>query len=86
MCLMAGRKGKWWRGNLLQHHYVPNTAIGSTAINSTLVRFQTGTYMYVSVQKDTAGDILLNKVAKVTEANIEVTNVSPCFKLDLAFC
>lgn len=74
--LTCDRKGKWWLGNLLQHHYIPNTAIQLSSINSTLSRFQTGTYLFVSAQRDADDDVYLNGVANVTEANIPVTNVS----------
>ncbi|KAI0156899.1 FAS1 domain-containing protein [Xylariaceae sp. FL1272] len=70
----ATAKGKWWLGNLLVHHYVPNTALSSTSFNSTLLRFQTGSYLYVSAQ--VVGDeIVLNKAATITERDITgVTN------------
>ncbi|ETS86072.1 hypothetical protein PFICI_04097 [Pestalotiopsis fici W106-1] len=66
-------KGKWWLGNLLQHHYVPNTELKSSAFNSTALRFQTGSFLYIGAQVD--GDQLrLNNASTVTEADIPVTN------------
>ncbi|RYO88597.1 hypothetical protein DL766_007240 [Monosporascus sp. MC13-8B] len=67
-------KGKWWLGNLLQHHYVPNTALKSTAFNATLQRFQTGSYLYVGAQV-ASGQLMLNNASAVVEADIEITNV-----------
>ncbi|RYP58455.1 hypothetical protein DL769_008946 [Monosporascus sp. CRB-8-3] len=77
----ATPKGKWWLGNLLQHHYVPNTALKSTVFNATLQRFQTGSYLYVGALM-ASGQLMLNNASAVVEADIEVTNVSPrlpCF-------
>jgi hypothetical protein len=67
-------KGKWWLGNLLQHHYVPNSALKSTAFNNTLLRLQTGSFLYVGAQT-VSGQIILNHAAAVVEADIPVTNV-----------
>ena len=71
----ATLKGKWWLGNLIQHHYVPNTALELSSFNSTELRFQTGSYLYVQAQLQN-DQLILNDVASVTEANIAVTNVS----------
>lgn len=38
--LIQHRKGKWWLGNTILHHYVPNSALTSTSFNATLQRFQ----------------------------------------------
>lgn len=38
--LMQHRKGKWWLGNTILHHYVPNSELTSTSFNATLRRFQ----------------------------------------------
>jgi hypothetical protein len=38
--LIQHRKGKWWLGNTILHHYVPNSALTSTGFNATLQRFQ----------------------------------------------
>lgn len=68
-------KGKWWLGNLIQHHYVPNAKLKTSDFSSTTTRLQTSTYLYVSAK--TAGEnLLLNNVATVTEGNLPVTNVS----------
>ncbi|KAF7539155.1 hypothetical protein G7054_g2383 [Neopestalotiopsis clavispora] len=66
-------KGKWWLGNLLQHHYVPNTELKSSAFNSTALRFQTGSFLYVGAQVD-GGQLRLNDASTVTEADIQLTN------------
>lgn len=38
--LIYYRKGKWWLGNTILHHYVPNSELKSTSFNETLQRFQ----------------------------------------------
>jgi hypothetical protein len=38
--LIEYRKGKWWLGNTILHHYVPNSEIESTSFNETMQRFQ----------------------------------------------
>nr|XP_036588878.1 beta-ig-h3 fasciclin [Colletotrichum truncatum]KAF6800520.1 beta-ig-h3 fasciclin [Colletotrichum truncatum] len=65
-------KGKWWLGNLMQHHYVPNTRLNTTVFNETTTRIQTGSYLYVGTQAK-GGKIWLNDVATITEGNLEVT-------------
>ncbi|KAL2793241.1 FAS1 domain-containing protein [Aspergillus keveii] len=66
-------KGKWWLGNTIIHHYVPNTILESSVFNETYQRFQTGTYLFVGAQ--TEGDeLVLNKVARVVESDIPITN------------
>ncbi|ORY58838.1 FAS1 domain-containing protein [Pseudomassariella vexata] len=65
-------KGKFWLGNVLQHHYVPNTKLNTTTFNSTYTRFQTGTYLFVGAQ--TVGDnVVLNKASTINEGNLPVT-------------
>ncbi|EEU34961.1 uncharacterized protein NECHADRAFT_78540 [Fusarium vanettenii 77-13-4] len=66
-------KGKWWLGNLIQHHYVPNAKLKTSDFNSTTIRLQTSTYLYVSA-KTVGEDLLLNSAATVTEGNLPVTN------------
>lgn len=68
-------KGKWWLGNLIQHHYVPNAKLKTSDFGSTTTRLQTSTYLYVSA-KTVNEDLILNSVATVTEGNLPVTNVS----------
>ncbi|KAF4779242.1 hypothetical protein HER10_EVM0002163 [Colletotrichum scovillei] len=66
-------KGKWWLGNLVQHHYVPNSQLLTSVFNETATRIQTGSYLYVGTQvKD--GQVWLNDVAAVTEGDLRVTN------------
>ncbi|PWY85534.1 FAS1 domain-containing protein [Aspergillus eucalypticola CBS 122712] len=66
-------KGKWWLGNTIIHHYVPNSEFTSAIFNETLQRFQTATYLFVSsqVQDET---VILNQVARVVESDIPVTS------------
>ncbi|EHK25770.1 uncharacterized protein TRIVIDRAFT_62437 [Trichoderma virens Gv29-8] len=68
----ATPKGKWWLGNLLQHHYVPNSQLMVKNFNTTYTRFQTGTFLFVGAQI-IDGNLTLNKVASVTEADIPLT-------------
>ncbi|KAK6068242.1 hypothetical protein SCUP234_10230 [Seiridium cupressi] len=68
-------KGRWWLGNLLQHHYVPNTAMTSQLFNSTALRFQTGSFLYVGARVE-QDRVRLNNASTITEADIIVTNVS----------
>lgn len=70
----ATPKGKWWLGNLLQHHYVPNSQLLVKNFNSTYTRFQTGTFLFVGAQI-VNGNLTLNKISTVTEADIPVTKV-----------
>ncbi|KAL1629889.1 hypothetical protein SLS56_005158 [Neofusicoccum ribis] len=66
-------KGIWWIGNVINHHYIPNSALKQDDFNATLSRVQTGSYLYIGTQliEDT---LTLNGVAKVVEADIAVTN------------
>ncbi|OBT60913.1 hypothetical protein VE03_10805 [Pseudogymnoascus sp. 23342-1-I1] len=69
----ATPKGKWWLGNLIQHHYVPNTQLKTSAFNTSSTRIQTGSFLYVGT-KIVGDQLVLNNVAAVTDANIPVTN------------
>ncbi|KAJ4991052.1 hypothetical protein SVAN01_03402 [Stagonosporopsis vannaccii] len=69
----ATPKGKWWLGNLLTHHYIPNTILTRDKFNETLSRLQTATYMYLSTQQ-IDGLVTINKVARITEADIPIGN------------
>jgi uncharacterized surface protein with fasciclin (FAS1) repeats len=71
----ATPKGKWWLGNLIQHHYVPNTQLKSSAFNNGYTRIQTGTFLYVGTQV-VDGQLMLNNVSAVTSADLPVTSVS----------
>ncbi|KAF3797210.1 hypothetical protein GCG54_00009180 [Colletotrichum gloeosporioides] len=65
-------KGKWWLGNLIQHHYIPNTQLNIGVFNETASRIQAGSYLYIGAQiKD--GTLWLNDVATVTEGDSRVT-------------
>ncbi|KFY91691.1 hypothetical protein V500_04510 [Pseudogymnoascus sp. VKM F-4518 (FW-2643)] len=69
----ATPKGKWWLGNLIQHHYVPNTQLKTSAFNTSSTRIQTGSFLYIGTQ--IVGDqLVLNNVSTVTDANHPVTN------------
>ncbi|OBT58043.1 hypothetical protein VE04_01408 [Pseudogymnoascus sp. 24MN13] len=69
----ATPKGKWWLGNLIQHHYIPNTQLKTSAFNTSSTRIQTGSFLYVGTQI-VGGQLLLNDVSVVTDANLPVTN------------
>lgn len=68
-------KGKWWTGQMLQHHYVPNSRLHTSNFTEEKTRIQMGSYLWASTQlKD--GDLVLNNVATVIEGDLPVTNVS----------
>ncbi|KAL0779242.1 hypothetical protein CaCOL14_003726 [Colletotrichum acutatum] len=68
-------KGKWWLGNLVQHHYVPNSQLLTSVFNETATRIQTGSYLYIGTQvKDGQGivhiiDRVLDPSAQLFEAD-----------------
>lgn len=68
-------KGKWWLGNLIQHHYVPNSRLKSSAFNSSYTRIQTGSFLYIGTQ-NVGSQLILNNVSTVTSADIPATSVS----------
>jgi uncharacterized surface protein with fasciclin (FAS1) repeats len=74
----ATLKGKWWLGNLFQHHYIPNTQLKSSAFNSSYTRIQTGSFLYVGTQV-LNGQLIQNNVSAVTSADLPVTSVSTPF-------
>ncbi|RAH71316.1 uncharacterized protein BO66DRAFT_437340 [Aspergillus aculeatinus CBS 121060] len=78
-------KGKWWLGNTLLSHYVPNTNLNSSSFNETYQRFQTASYLYVGSQVQD-GEIILNNVATVVEKDISVTKASLSWFGLLLFC
>ncbi|GIK01995.1 hypothetical protein Aspvir_006038 [Aspergillus viridinutans] len=65
-------KGKWWLGNSILHHYVPNTNLKSSNFNESYQQFQTATYLHVGAEIQD-GNLLLNKVATVVEKDIAIT-------------
>ncbi|CZR65749.1 uncharacterized protein PAC_15649 [Phialocephala subalpina] len=69
----ATPKGKWWLGNLIQHHYVPNSQLKTTSFNTSYTRIQTGSFLYVGTQI-VDGQLVLNNVSTVTGANLPVTS------------
>ncbi|KAF3055660.1 hypothetical protein GL218_06816 [Daldinia childiae] len=66
-------KGKWWLGNLVQHHYIPNSQLRVSSFSTNYTRVQTGTFLYVGAQV-VDKKLVLNRAATVTEADIPVTN------------
>lgn len=59
----------------MQPHYVPNSRLTTSYFNQTLLRFQTGTYLYVCGQK-MDNRVVLNRVSNVTDGDlVDVTNV-----------
>ncbi|KAI8965320.1 FAS1 domain-containing protein [Daldinia sp. FL1419] len=66
-------KGKWWLGNLVQHHYIPNSQLKVSSFSTNFTRIQTGTFLYVGAQV-VSDKLVLNRAATVTEADIPVTN------------
>ncbi|KAK6948052.1 hypothetical protein Daesc_009816 [Daldinia eschscholtzii] len=66
-------KGKWWLGNLVQHHYIPNSQLKVSAFSTNFTRIQTGTFLYIGAQI-VDNNLVLNRAATVAEADIPVTN------------
>ncbi|QKD56645.2 FAS1 domain-containing protein [Fusarium oxysporum Fo47] len=66
-------KGRWWSGQMLQHHYIPNSRLYTSNFTAEKTRFQLGSYLYASAEIK-GGDLVLNNVATIVEANIPVTN------------
>ncbi|KAJ5637585.1 hypothetical protein N7490_007464 [Penicillium lividum] len=67
-------KGKWWLGNLINHHYVPNTKLTTSNFNGSLSRVQTASYLYINTLKDDSGDVKINSVATITGPDNAVTS------------
>ncbi|KAM0327556.1 hypothetical protein ACHAQA_005847 [Verticillium albo-atrum] len=67
----ATAKGKWWLGNLLQHHYIPNSKLARSIFNTTETRVQTGTYLFIGTQV-VGGTLTLNGVSKVVDSDLPV--------------
>ncbi|SCV60939.1 uncharacterized protein FFFS_15508 [Fusarium fujikuroi] len=66
-------KGRWWFGQMLQHHYIPNSRLYTGNFTTQKTRIQLGSYLYASAQiKD--GDLVLNNVATIVEPDIPVTS------------
>lgn len=70
----ATLKGKWWLGNLIQHHYIPNSQLSVSSFSTNFTRVQAGTFLYVGAQV-LDGVLVLNRAATVVEADIPVSNV-----------
>ncbi|KAF5702849.1 hypothetical protein FMUND_13275 [Fusarium mundagurra] len=68
-------KGRWWSGQMLQYHYIPNSRLYTSNFTTEKTRFQMGSYLYASAQIK-GGDLVLNNVATIVEADIPVTNLS----------
>ncbi|KAG5751250.1 hypothetical protein H9Q69_011186 [Fusarium xylarioides] len=66
-------KGRWWSGQMLQHHYIPNSRLYTANFTTEKTRFQLGSYLYASTQVK-GGDLVLNNVATIVEGDIPVTN------------
>ncbi|KAI6087340.1 FAS1 domain-containing protein [Hypoxylon rubiginosum] len=66
-------KGKWWLGNLIQHHYIPNSQLSVSSFSTNFTRVQTGTFLYIGAQV-IDGKLVLNRAATVVESDVPVTN------------
>ncbi|KAL3418224.1 hypothetical protein PVAG01_09939 [Phlyctema vagabunda] len=71
---LATPKGKWWMGNVLQHHYVPNSQLKTSVFTTTPTRIQTGTFLYIGTQL-VDGSLFLNNVSRVTSGDLPVSSV-----------
>ena len=56
-------------------HYVHNDIVRTDDVNTTYMYLQSASYAYIGIEKCPAGDVLLNKQAKVIDGNYNVTNV-----------
>ncbi|OJJ06447.1 hypothetical protein ASPVEDRAFT_140399 [Aspergillus versicolor CBS 583.65] len=65
-------KGKWWLGNTLVHHYVPNSILATADFNETYQRLQTGTHLFIGAKVEN-DELVLNQVARVVESDIPIT-------------
>ncbi|KAF9784828.1 hypothetical protein IL306_006996, partial [Fusarium sp. DS 682] len=66
-------KGSWWSGQMLQHHYIPNSRFYTSNFTEKKTRIQLGSYLWASTQIK-GGDLVINDVATIVEADIPVTN------------
>ncbi|CAI7564062.1 unnamed protein product [Penicillium pancosmium] len=67
-------KGKWWIGNLINHHYVPNSKLTTSNFNTHLSRLQTASYLYINTFVHGSGEIKINNVATATGPDNLVTS------------
>ncbi|KAJ5657638.1 uncharacterized protein N7484_001287 [Penicillium longicatenatum] len=54
----ATPKGKWWIGNLINHHYIPNSQLTTSHFNSTLSRVQVRVILRLLPAEDIPFDII----------------------------
>ncbi|KAJ0126355.1 Retrovirus-related Pol polyprotein from transposon TNT 1-94 [Fusarium oxysporum f. sp. albedinis] len=57
----------------VQHHYIPNSRLYASNFTEDNTRIQLGSYLWASAEIK-GGDLVLNNVATIVEANIPVTN------------
>lgn len=68
-------KGQWWVGQMLQHHYIPNSILYAANFTEEKTRVQSGSYLFLGTQL-VDGDLVLNNAATVVDKDLPVTNVS----------
>ena len=68
-------KGQWWVGQMLQHHYIPNSILYTANFTEEKTRIQSGSYLFLGTQI-VDGDLVLNNAATVVDKDLPVTNVS----------
>jgi len=66
-------KGKFWFGNLMTHHYIPNSALTTSNFSGVESKLQTGSYLYIGAQIVNEELRLNQGAATVTDTNLAVT-------------
>ncbi|CAG9952166.1 unnamed protein product [Clonostachys rosea f. rosea IK726] len=66
-------KGQWWVGQMLQHHYIPNSILYAANFTEEKTRIQSGSYLFIGAQL-VDGGLVLNNAATVVDKDRHVTN------------
>ncbi|KAK7711100.1 hypothetical protein SLS57_008190 [Botryosphaeria dothidea] len=74
-------KGIWWIGNVINHHYIPNTALEKGDFNSTLSRIQ-GVVHIIDRILDPSAQIFEKDLPKVDQKFI----AGSCSNPELPYC
>jgi uncharacterized surface protein with fasciclin (FAS1) repeats len=86
--LTVHRKGKWWLGNSILHHYVPNTSLKSSNFNETYQQFQViqhqGLKGHMSWLTEWQTATFLYVGAEVQNGNLLLNKVATVVEKDIA--
>ncbi|GAT27630.1 hypothetical protein RIB2604_02113240 [Aspergillus luchuensis] len=77
----ALKKGKWWLGNTIIHHYVPNSELTSASFNETLQRFQ-GVVHIIDRILDPSAQIFESDLPRMSQTFI----AGSCSNPQLSYC